>query len=204
MSRRQRQDGSKEYIEGGWYKFRLWIDVLSQDERVHASIKICPVEGPGALNASERNARKRELIAEYTGKNKEVVKSQGALTFEEQGKVMFEAMRNRHREPVAESTLLLFQRYLRLYLNPILGKYPLSAIYNPELKLVVDSLVKKGLAASTIHPIITFAKGIVGSAVDPHTGEALYPSWGASLPSTSKTGIWMPRGLTSRPRIYMP
>jgi hypothetical protein len=104
MSRRPGQEGSREYIEGSRHKFRLWLDVPGQDERVHASIKICPVEAPGALNPSKRSARKRELLAEYTGKNKEVVESQDAVTFEEQGKIMLEGLRNRHREPVADST----------------------------------------------------------------------------------------------------
>jgi len=182
MSRRAGQDGSKEFKEGGWWKFRLWVDVPGQIERSHPSIPICPIKGPGSMTQTERQARKREIIGERTGKNKEVVASEGAITFEKQGEALIETLRKRHREPVAESTLHLYKRHLRLYLNPILGKYPLSEIYNPQLKLVVDSLVTKGLAASTILPIITFAKGIVGSAVDPRTGEALYPRvWKADL-----------------------
>jgi len=182
MSKRPGQDGSKEYIEGGFYKFRLWVDVPGEAGRRHPGIEICPAKGPGALNKSQREARKREIIAERTGKNKEAVESDGAVTFEEQGRAMLEVMRKRNREPVVEETLANYERALRLHLNPVIGEYPLSAIYNPQLKLVVDSMLKKGLAPSTILDSITVAKAVVGSAVDPRTGEALYPrTWKADI-----------------------
>jgi integrase len=182
MSRRPGQDGSTEFKEGSWWKFRLWVDVPGQIKRAHPSIPICPVKGPGALNKSQREARKRELIAEHTGRNKEVVESEGAITFEKQGEISLEAMRKRNREPVTDGTLEQYERILRLHLNPVIGKYPLSEIFNPQLKEVVDSLMKKELAPATMIKTIGIAKQVVGSAVDPRTGEALYPrKWRADL-----------------------
>lgn len=182
MSRRPGQDGSKEFIEGGWWKFRLWVDVPGQIERSHPSIPICPVKGPGALNKSQREARKRELITERTGRNKEVVASEGALTFEKQGEILLEGMRTRRRKPAAASTLASYDIQLRVHLNPVLGKYPLSEIYNPQLKQVVDSLTRKGLSPKSIVNAIIVAKAVVASAVDARTGEALYPrTWKANL-----------------------
>ena len=182
MSRRPGQDGSQEFKEGGWWKFRLWVDVPGQIKRAHPSIQICPVKGPGTLNKSQREARKRELIAEHTGRNKEVVASEGALTFEKQGEILLEGMRTRRRKPVAASTLANYDLLLRVHLNPVLGKYPLSEIYNPQLKQVVDSLTTKSLAPKTIANVIIVAKAVVGSAVDARTGEALYPrTWKANL-----------------------
>jgi hypothetical protein len=180
MSRRPGQDGSKEYIEGGCYKFRLWVDVPGG--RKHPGIEICPVKGPGALNKSQREARKRELIAEHTGKNKESVESEGAVTFEQQAKIHLGLVGNRNREPVVDDTLGGYERIMRLYLNPVIGKYPLSKIFSPQLKLVVDSMVKKGLSASWIDQTIVLAKAVVGSATDPQTGEVLYPrKWKADI-----------------------
>jgi integrase len=182
MSRRPGQDGSTEFKEGGWWKFRVWVDVPGQIKRAHPSIPICPVKGPGALNKSQREACKRELIAERTGRNKEVVASEGALTFEKQGEILLEGMRTRRRKPVAESTLVGYDIQLRVHLNPILGKYPLSEIYNPQLKQVVDNLAKKGLAPKSIENAIIVAKAVLASAVDARTGEALYPrTWKANL-----------------------
>lgn len=182
MSRRSGQDGSKPYIEGGWWKFRLWVDVPGQEKRRHLAIKICPVEGSGALNASQREARKRELIAEYTGKNKEVVQSQGAVTFAEQGEIMMEAMRTRRRKPAAESTLDGYRLELDQRLYPILGQYPLGQIYSPELKLVATKMSEQEYGDSTIRKTLVIAKQVVKSARDPRTGEPLYPrTWSAEI-----------------------
>lgn len=180
MSRRPGQDGSKEFIEGGWYKFRLWIDIPGQDKRAHPSFRICPVKGPGSMTASERQARMREIAAEHGIKNKEIVKTETAVTFGEQGKLYLEHLKTRQRKPTAEGSVRNVEQSLRLHLNPVLGEMPLSEIYNPQLKLVVQALVKKGMAATTINGHITFAKQVMSSAVDVRTGEELYPrTWNA-------------------------
>jgi integrase len=180
MTRRPGQDGSKEYVEGGWYKVRVWVDVAGG--RTHPSIKICPVEGPGALKtSSERRTRLRLLIAEFTGKNKEVVESDD-VTYREQAEIMMEQMRTRCRKPVAKGTLESYDRTFRLHHNPILGEMPISQIYSPELNLVVRSLLKKGMAPSSMARCITIAKSVVLSAVNKRTGEALYPRvWNAKI-----------------------
>jgi integrase len=175
MSKRPGQDGSKEYIEGGFYKFRLWVDLPGEIGRRHPGIEICPVKGSGALNKSQREAHKRALIAEHTGKNTDAVESKGAITFERQARIMMAELRDRLREPVAESTLYSHEQVLRLHLNPLLGGTPLSEIYNPQLKKVVHKLVEKGAAPASIEKYIKLAKQVVASAIDPKTGESTYP-----------------------------
>ena len=104
------------------------------------------------------------------------------MTFEQQGEIFLAAAKKRNRNPVAEATLSSYERAIRLHLNPVIGKFPLSTIYSPQLKLVVDSMLKKSLAPSTIVEKITIAKMVIGSAVDPRTGEALYPrTWKAEI-----------------------
>lgn len=182
MSRRPGQDGSKEYIEGGFFKFRLWVDLPGEAGRSHPGIIICPAKGPEALNKSQREARKRELIAEHTGKNKEAVESEQAVTFEQQAEIFLKELRDRLREPVTDSSLGGYERALRLHLNPILGKLPLTGIWNPQLKQVVRSLSDKGLAASSIQTFINVAKAVIAFPVDEKTGEALYPrTWNPVL-----------------------
>jgi len=38
MSRRPGQDGSTEFKEGSWWKFRLWVDVPGQIKRAQGSV----------------------------------------------------------------------------------------------------------------------------------------------------------------------
>jgi len=63
MSRRTGQSG---YIEkkGSAFYVRFRIDVLGQEERAYASVRICPVSGPGSMTKSERARRAKEIIAE--------------------------------------------------------------------------------------------------------------------------------------------
>jgi len=182
MSTRTIQNVSKEYIEGGWWKFRLRVCVPDQDKQIRLSFRLCPSEGPGELNKYEREALKRRLIAEHTLKFEDAVESGGSVTVEEQGKILFDLLRRRIRRPVTEAFLRKYECTMRLHINPVIGKYPVSEIFNSQLKLVVNSLIGKGLAVSTMVGIITIAKMIVGSAVDPQTGEALYPrKWNGNL-----------------------
>jgi len=91
-------------------------------------------------------------------------------------------MRTRNREPVTKGTLENYERSFRLHLYPVLEGIPLSQIYNPELKLVAQALVKKGRAATTITGHITIAKSVVSSVIDERTGEPLYPrTWNAEV-----------------------
>lgn len=182
MSRQSVQNGPNEYVESGWWKFRVRVYVPGQDKRVRLSFPLCPAEGPGALNKYQREALKRRLISEHTFKYEGSVESKGAVTIEQQGKILLDFLSMRSRGPVTVYCLRQYECAMRLHINPVIGNYPVSAIFNPQLKLVVDSLKKKGYAASTINCIITVAKAIVGSAIDPRTGEALYPrKWKTDL-----------------------
>ena len=62
MSRRTGQTGHIEK-SGKWWVVRWWMDVPGQEKRVLKRAKICPIAGPGALSASERKRRGREIIA---------------------------------------------------------------------------------------------------------------------------------------------
>jgi len=182
MSTRPIQNGSKEYLEGGWWKFRAQVYVPGEDKRVRLSFRLCPAEGPEALNKHQREALKRRIIAEQTLKYEKSVASEDAVTVEQQGKILLERLSMRNRGRLTDKCIRQYERVMRLHINPIIGDYPVSAIFNAQLKLVVDSLSAVGYTASTMHSIIHVAKKIVGSAVDPRTGEALYPrTWNADL-----------------------
>src|SRR6202023_3335912 len=63
MSRRSGQSGSVER-KGEHYVVRFWEDKAGQDKRVHRSVRICPVSGPGSMTKPEREHRARDIIQE--------------------------------------------------------------------------------------------------------------------------------------------
>lgn len=136
------------------------------------------------MNKSQRRRRADEVVAGLGINSEErfdAVVSQASariITFREQGEIKLKEMRTSVRNPAAESSIERLEQALRLHLNPILGDLPLSEIYNPQLKLVVQSLVAKGQAAATINLNIKQAKGVIASALDPKTGEKLFPAFG--------------------------
>ena len=187
MSRRRGQHG---YIErsGRWHVVRVWVDVPGQEEKSHKSFRICPIQGPGALNKSERRRKADEIIANLGINSEErfdtIVNQASAriVTFREQGEAKLNEMRTRRRNPAAERSIGNLESVLRLHLNPILGDMPVGEIYHQQLKLVVHALASEGKATSSIINIVTMAKEVVASAVDPKTGEPLYPrAWKAEL-----------------------
>jgi integrase len=64
----------------------------------------------------------------------------------------------------------------------VLGDMLVAQIYSRELNLVVRTLVKKGMTASTMAGHIAIAKSVVSSPIDERTSEALYPRvWNAEV-----------------------
>src|ERR1019366_4924858 len=102
----------------------------------HLGFRICPISGPGTLNKSERRLCAEEILVEKGINSRKnlaaAIEPAKPVTFQEQAETMLAEMRQRRREPVAESTIESYERALRLHLNPILGDYPLGEIYNPE------------------------------------------------------------------------
>src|SRR5713226_4582910 len=63
MSRRSGQSGSVER-KGEHYVVRFWEDIAGQEQRVHRSVRICPVSGPASMTNPEREHRARDIIQE--------------------------------------------------------------------------------------------------------------------------------------------
>jgi hypothetical protein len=150
MSRRKGQLGHIEK-HGKYYTVRVWMDVPGQEEREHVRIKISPFKkgSPGWLNASERQNRAKEILAE-SGVNSAasfnaVVKAAPSLhtrTFAEQAEVFLEKLRQRD-DPASDGTLYNWEKYIRKWLNPMLGDLPLEKVGNAALQRTA-SWMKKG------------------------------------------------------------
>jgi integrase len=156
------------------------MDVPGQEKRVLKRAKLCPISGPGALSASECKRRGREVIAksgadtvEYFNK---VVKGQHAdvLTFEQQSKRWIEHLQKRKRKPVSSTTIEDWERTLKNWINPHIGKCPVSDVNNAILKTLVAKMSKEGLSPKTIENYIQVPKMVVASVMD-DDGNQVYP-----------------------------
>jgi integrase len=181
MSRRSGQTGHEEK-SGKWYVVRFWMDVPGQEDRKLVRARICPISGPGALSATERLRKRKEIItasgADTEQHFKRVVEQQKpGVTFREQAAWWLNQMRNRKRSPVAPSTIEWWESCLENWLNPSIGDVPLAAVNNTCLKKLVEQMVARGLWPKTIESYTQVVKQVVASAVAEDGGEVkeLYP-----------------------------
>ncbi len=98
-------------------------------------------------------------------------------TFGPQSEVWLEGLRNRKRKPVSAATLSTYGSHIRR-LVPIIGaETELAGINNGFLR----DLAKLSGSPKTVTELLTTVKAVVASAVNPETGDELYPrSWNHS------------------------
>ena len=179
MSRRTGQTGHIEK-SGKWWVVRWWMDVPGQEKRALKRARLCPISGPGALSASERKRRGREVIAKSGADTveyfNEVVKGKRAdvVTFKEQAKRWLEHLRKRKRKPVAPSTIEDWERTLKNWINPNIGDCPIADVNNAVLKTLVAKMSKGGLSPKTIENYVQVPKMVVASVTD-DDGNQMYP-----------------------------
>ena len=182
MSRRSGQNGRIEQ-HGKVWTVRFWLDVEGQHDRDYKRVKICPVNGPGSLNKSERKRRAQEIIAEFGANSEEVFrKAEGmnlGTTFKEQAEGWFKEVQTRKRRPIKPRTADAWATYLS-YLNAQIGEVPLASVNNLAVKELIAKMaseVKKDkprFCAKTISNYVQVVKMVVASAVN-DKGEAIYP-----------------------------
>ena len=177
MSRRSGQSGYIE-VRGKYYVVRFWKDVPGQEERMHASEKVCPISGPGRLTKPERERKAREIIAASGADTPEhLAKAEGVslgVTFREQAAWWIEHVQQRKRKPIAPATVEWWQGALDVWILPNLGDVPLCSVGNLALKGLVERMVKAGLSPKTVNTYSQVVKSVVASAVN-EEGEQLFP-----------------------------
>jgi hypothetical protein len=127
MSRRSGQYGSIEQ-HGKVWTVRFWLDVEGQHERDYKRVKICPVNGPGSLNKSERKRRAQEIIAEFGANSEEVFRKAEAMnlgtSFKEQAERWFKEVQTRKRRPIKPRTAdVLAQREMEKRRSPLVHRF---------------------------------------------------------------------------------
>ena len=199
MSRRSGQTGHEEK-SGKWYVVRFWMDVAGQQDRKLVRARICPISGPGALSATERLRKRKEIIAKSGADSEEhfnrvIQQQKPGVTFREQAAWWLNQMRNRKRSPVAPSTTEWWESCLANWLNPNIGDVPLAAVNNTCLKKLVEQMVARGLSPKTIKSYTQVVKQVVASAVTEEGGEVreLYPrKWDHDFIDAQAVGLRQP------------
>src|SRR5579872_4492386 len=97
------------------------------------------------------------------------------MNFQTRSEMFMKESQTRRREPIKARTAAIYQSYLTNHILPAIGNRDLSEIDNGVLKSLVDGLAEKGLSASSITGITSVVKAVVASAVDPNTGDEIYP-----------------------------
>lgn len=161
-------------VSGKWYVVRFWKYSPGQD-RIHASERICPVSGDGALPKGERRRRANEIVA-ASGVNdpREFVETTNGVTFREQASWFLNHAMNRKRNPVKPATSQTWQNCVDKWLNPNLGDLPLASVNNATVKTLVAKMHEAGLSAKSIANYVGLVKRVVASALDKN-GEQLFP-----------------------------
>jgi integrase len=176
MSRRSGQSGSVER-KGEHYVVRFWEDKAGQDKRVHRSVRICPVSGPGSMTKPEREHRARDIIqesgADTAGHFRQVEAVNLGTTFRQQSEWWIRHMQERKRKPVKPHTVSSWKSHLK-WINPHLGDMPLSNVNNLALKGLVSEMTEADFAPKTISNYAQVVKMVVASAIG-DDGEELYP-----------------------------
>ena len=75
-------------------------------------------------------------------------------------------MAERHREERKPSTAGFYGQYLRLYVVPRFGDYPLNEIKRPEVKRFIQDLGGRKLARNTIRLAVTALRAVLNSAIE--------------------------------------
>jgi integrase len=173
MSRRS-QVGSIE-TSGKWYVVRFWKDVPGQDERIHASERICPISGPGSLTKAERRTKALEIVVSSgVNDSQQFIEATVGITFREQAKLFMQQKASSKRKPLKPATLCTWQNCLDKWLNPNIGDVPLANINNAAMKQLIAKMDAAGLSAKTIINYSGLVKLIVASAKS-EEGEPLFP-----------------------------
>lgn len=148
MSRRKGQIGRIER-HGQHYTLRVWMDVDGRVSRKHLRIPISPVDegSPGWLNASERQNRAKQIIAEMGINSPQrfnaVVSADFApleTTFRDQAKTFIDSLRG----TVSKKTFDLWNGCIDNWLIPMLGDLPLEKVGNRALKGLVAWMKEGG------------------------------------------------------------
>jgi len=170
------RSGQRGYVfkNGKFWVVRFRIDV-GQFERKMRYVRLCPIEGEGALPKTERYRKALDLIAqEGANSEKKFYQTESSgLTFREQSQVWLTSVSNRKRRPVKAHTLTSWRSHL-VWLNSKIADMPLSAINNGVMRNLVTEMHEAGFKPKTMLNYLQVVKAVVASLMN-DDGEPVFP-----------------------------
>lgn len=165
------RSGQRGYIErkGKYWRVRFWLDVPGQFKRQHKAVRICPIEGEGALSKTERQKKALEILSSEGANNEDRLRKVEAesciITFREQSQVWLQAVSTRKRKPIKPHTFRSWNSHL-VWLNSKIGDAPLSAISNRAMKDLVSEMAEAEFTPRTMQAYVFVVKAVVASLVN--------------------------------------
>lgn len=147
-------------------------------------MRICPVDGPGSLNQSQRLRRLQQIIAEHGANDEATVQAAIAAnlttTFRQQSEIWLEEIRKRKRRPIKERTVATWRGHLK-YLNSKIGDTAIADVNNSSVRdfisVMTSETTKDGaprFSAKSIENYLQVVKMVVASVKD-KKGAEVYP-----------------------------
>jgi integrase len=181
LSRRSGQNGWIEHRKGSFYG-RFWMDVPGKSDRVCKRVRICPSTGPGALNASQRSRRLKQILVEFGANSEEVFRaaegSNLGISFKEQSAVWLESVQSRKRKPIKPRTAEAWTSHLK-YINGKIGQMQLADVNNRTMRGFVAEMASETklgnprFSAKSIENYLAVIKSVVASVLN-DKGEPVY------------------------------
>jgi integrase len=104
------------------------------------------------------------------------------MNFATQSELWLSNLGTRKRRPAKPSTLSTFNSYVKHHITPIIGDHEIVTFGNAKMRNFVAHLASEKLAPKTIAEIANAVKQIIASAIDPQTGDPLYPrTWNSEF-----------------------
>jgi len=182
LSRRSGQNGWIEHRRGSFYG-RFWMDVPGRSDRICKRVRICPSTGPGALNASQRSRRLKQILVEFGVNSEEVFRKAEAanldIGFQEQSGVWLQSVQSRKRKPIKPRTAEAWTSHLK-YINGKIGQMQLADVNNRTMREFVAQMASETKAgeprfsAKSIENYLAVIKSVVASVLN-DKGESIYP-----------------------------
>ncbi len=176
MAARSGQRGSI-VRNGRFWAVRFRIDIPGQFQRKKCYVRLCPIEGEGALSKTERQRLALDIIAKEGANSEKRFQQTEAesctVTFRDQAEIWLVNVSTRKRKPIKPHTLRTWASHL-YWLNSKIGDTPLNAINNGACRRLVQEMHDADFTPKTMLNYLQVVKSVVRSLVT-NDGDPVFP-----------------------------
>jgi integrase len=176
MAARSGQRGSI-VRNGRFWAVRFRIDIPGQFKRKKCYVRLCPVDGEGALSKTERQRLALDIIAKEGANSEKRFQQTEAesctVTFQDQAETWLASVSTRKRKQIKLHTLRSWRSHL-VWLNSKIGDTPLNAINNGACRRLVQEMHDANFTPKTMLNYLQVVKSVVRSLVT-DDGDPVFP-----------------------------